>query len=202
MQKDEGMNERRRTTNYVSSGEQFQASKAEYAAAIGQEKSKSCKESCNVISAINPWNEIYKMAAGKTKLIAHTTTLRQQDGSLTMNLHDTLLQMIQKFAPDDNQEDDTGIHRQIRALAQTPIDTEVDEEFTVQEVTNVVQGMGNKKSPGEDGIPSEVWKCLVVTLPRYLTAIYNGCLKECVFPKRWKKAKIIPIANRAKEVMR
>jgi hypothetical protein len=179
--------------------EQYLASKAEYAAAIRQEKSKSWKEFWNVTSATNPWNEIYKMAAGKTKSTAHATTLRQQDGSLTMNLHDTLLQMIQKFAPDDNQGDDNEMHRQIRAQTQTPIDTEDDEEFTVQEVTNVVQGMSSKKAPGEDGIPSEVWKCLVATLPRYLTAIYNGCLKEGIFQKRWEKAKIIPIVNPGKD---
>jgi hypothetical protein len=80
-----------------------------------------------------------------------------------------------------------------------PIDKDDDEEFTVQEVTNVVQGMSNKKAPREDGIPSEVWKCLVATVPRYLTAIYNGCLKEGVFPKMWKKAKIIPIFKPGKE---
>jgi len=64
---------------------------------------------------------------------------------------------------------------------------------------DVVQGMGNKKALGEDGIPSEEWKCLVATLPRYLTEIYNGCLKEDIFPKRWKKAKIIPIVKPGKE---
>ena len=84
------------------------------------------------------------------------------------------------------------------ALTQTPIDTD-DEEFTVQEVMNMVQGMGNKKAPGEDGIPSEVWKGVVETLPSYLTAIYNGCLKKGVFPKRWKKAKIVPIIKPGKE---
>ena len=59
--------------------------------------------------------------------------------------------------------------------------------------------MSNKKAPGEDGIPSKVWKCVVATLPRYLTAIYNRCLKEGVFPKRWKKANIIPIVKPGKE---
>jgi hypothetical protein len=39
----------------------------------------------------------------------------------------------------------------------TPPDTDDDEEFTIQEVTNVVMGMG-KKAPGEDGIPNEVWE--------------------------------------------
>jgi hypothetical protein len=66
-----------------------------------------------VTSAINPWNAIYKMAAGKTKCTAHITTLRQQDGSMTTSVQDTLLQMIKKFAPDDTQEDDTEINRQI-----------------------------------------------------------------------------------------
>ena len=59
--------------------------------------------------------------------------------------------------------------------------------------------MGNKKAPGEDGISNEVWKGVSAILPKYLTAIYNGCLKEGVFPKRWKKSKIIPIVKPGKE---
>ena len=90
-------------------------------------------------SATNPWNAVYKMAVGKTKRATHITTLRQKYCSLTTNLQDTLLQIVQKFAPDDNQEDDTEIHRQIGALTRTPIDTEEDEEFTLQEVMNVGQ---------------------------------------------------------------
>jgi hypothetical protein len=147
-----------------------------------------------VTSATNPWNAIYKMGAGKTKRATHISTLRLHDGSLTTNLQDTLLQMTQKFAPED-----TEIHRQIRTLTRTPIDTEDNEEFTVQEVTNVTQDMGNKKAPRKDEIPNEVWKCVGAILLRYLTAIYNGFLKEVVFPKRWKKARIIPIFKPGKE---
>jgi hypothetical protein len=177
--------------------EQYLASKAEYAAAFRRENIKSWKDVCNVTSATNPWNAIYKMAAEKIKRATHITMLRLQDGSRTTNLQDTLLQMIHKFTPDDNQEDNTEIHRQSQALTRKPIDTE-DEEFTIQEVTDVVQDMGNKKGPGEDGIPSEVWKCVGAILPRYLTAIYHGCLKEGVFPKRCKKARIIPIVKPGK----
>jgi hypothetical protein len=59
--------------------------------------------------------------------------------------------------------------------------------------------MGNKKSPVEDGIPNEMWKCVGAILPRHLTVIYNGCLKEGLFPKRWKKSRIIPIVKPDKE---
>ena len=45
-----------------------------------------------------------------------------------------------------------------------------------------------------------MWKCLGAILPRYLAAIYNVCLREGVFPKRWKKARIIPIVKPGKEV--
>ena len=38
-----------------------------------------------------------------------------------------------------------------------------------------------------------MYKRLVETLPRYITAIYNGCLKKGIFPRRWKKALILPI---------
>ena len=51
----------------------------------------------------------------------------------------------------------------------------------------------------EDGLPSEVFKGLVEILPRYITAIYNRCLREGIFPRRWKKAIIIPIIKPGKE---
>jgi hypothetical protein len=46
--------------------------------------------------------------------------------------------MIQKFTPEDNQEDDNDNHRQTRNLISKPMDTEDDVEFTEQEVTNVI----------------------------------------------------------------
>ena len=36
-------------------------------------------------------------------------------------------------------------------------------------------------------------------LPKYIMAIYNKCLKEVVFPRQWKTAKIIPIVKPGKE---
>ena len=109
-------------------------------------KSKSWKEYCNVTSEANPWNAIYKTIADKTKRATYTSTLRQQDESLSKDLHTTLTLMLQKFAPEDNQDDDNDNHRQIRNLIGEPMDTEDDVEFTEQEVTNAIQDM-RKKGP-------------------------------------------------------
>ena len=171
----------------------------EYAAAIRQEKSKSWEQYCNATSSANPWNAVYKMAAGKKKRPVHVTTLRQPDGSLTTDIPSTVLLMIQKFTPEDNQGDNSETHRRTRIRTSMPMTTEDNEQFTVQEVANVIQGLSNRKASGEDGTPNEVWKGLVEILPKYLTAIYNKCLKEGVFPVRWKKAKIVPIVNPGKE---
>jgi hypothetical protein len=53
--------------------------------------------------------------------------------------------MIQKFAPEDNKEEDTETHSQIRKMAHKAPDTQNDEEFRLQEVKNVIQGMESKK---------------------------------------------------------
>jgi len=62
--------------------------------------------------------------------------------------------------------------------------------------------MDKKKAPGEDGITGEVYKSAFEVFPRYITAMYNGCLQRGVFPKRWKTAKMIPTVKQGKEKQR
>jgi len=69
--------------------------------------------------------------------------------------------MLQILTREDNQENDTELQKNIRALAQEDIDTDDDKEFTVQEVKNVVLSVGKNKAPEEDCIRSEVFKSVV-----------------------------------------
>jgi hypothetical protein len=72
-------------------------------------------------------------------------------------------------------------------------------EFTSAEIRNAVESMNNKKAPGEDGITGNIFKEAFETFPKYITAIYNGCLQKGVFLNRWKRAKLIPIVKPGKE---
>jgi hypothetical protein len=54
------------------------------------------------------------------------------------------------------------------------VDTANDKDFTLEEVRNVVESMGNKKAPGEDGITGEIYKSTFEIFPNYITALYNG----------------------------
>jgi hypothetical protein len=69
----------------------------------------------------------------------------------------------------------------------------------LEEIKDVVASLDNKKAPGKYGITGEIYRITFETLPRYITAIYNGCLRSGTFQKIWKRAEIIPINNPGKE---
>ena len=144
---------------------QYLITKAEYAKTIRKERYEPWKKFYTVTSAINPWNVIYRLAAGRRKQAALTPTLKKKDGTLTTNLHETLQYTLQNLTPKDNQTDDKEIHKQIRAITQEAIDRDDDKEIALQEVKTAVASMREEKAPGKDGIPSEVYKSLVETLP-------------------------------------
>jgi len=64
-----------------------------------------------------------------------------------VDLQETLKLMLEHFAPEDKQHDDSALHKQARTLSMEPIYTEDDKEFTVQEIWNAVASMGGKKGP-------------------------------------------------------
>src|SRR5215469_3424085 len=107
--------------------------------------------------------------------------------------------MLEHFTPDDKEEDDIELHKLARAQALKPPDTDDDKDFTIEETRNAVTSMNRKKAPGVDGITGELYKSAFEIVPRYITAIYNGCLRRGVFPRRWKAAKMIPIVKPGKE---
>jgi hypothetical protein len=106
-------------------------------------------------SSTNPWNEVYKLTAGKSKHNTQLTTLRKPDGSLTADIRETLQHMLEYFVPEDKHNDDTDFHTQARTQSQEPTDTADDKSFTIEEIRNTVESMGTKKTPGEDGITAE-----------------------------------------------
>jgi hypothetical protein len=178
---------------------QYLEDKAQFAATIKREKLRSWKEYCNITTATNPWNEIYKLVAGKRRYFSLFTSLRKPDGTLTTDLEETVQLMLEHFTPEDNAQDDSEFHKKIRAQAQGTVDTPDDREFTLAEIRNAVESMNNKKAPGEDGKTGEIFKQTFDTFPKYITAKYNGCLRKGVFPKRWKRAKLVPLVKPGKE---
>jgi hypothetical protein len=150
-------------------------------------------------TAPNTWNAIYNLAAGKRNTKTQITTLRKPDGSLTSDTKETLHLMLDYFTPEDKVREDSEYHKHIRAQTQQPTNKADDREFTIEEIMHAIECLDNKKAPGEEGITGAIYKHTFQVLPKSITAMYNGCLREGVFPKGWKRAKIIPIIKPGKE---
>ena len=178
---------------------QYLESKSTYAATIKREKCNSWKDFCNISTATNPWGVIYNLASGRGNNRAQITTLLKPDGTQTANTKETLSYMMDTFAPKDNNLDDNDYHKAVRTLAEQPVNTEDDREFTKEEVGNTFASMNNNKAPGIDGITGNIYKQVFNTVPTFLTALYNGCLKQGIFPTNWKEAKIIPCIKPGRE---
>lgn len=67
--------------------------------------------------------------------------------------------------------------------------------FTERELQIAASSMRNRKAPGPDGIPAEVLKVVARRHPELLLDVYNQCLMEGVFCKRWKEALLALISK-------
>ena len=188
---DENLRENRR--------KQYFEAKGIYQACIKKEKRESWKQYCNLTASTNPWNEIYKIASGKAKDRVIITTLEKSDGSLTSSFRETLEYMADHFIPQDTEQDDSAHQKQIRTATVEPPQTPNDREFTQEEIRQTIENFDHSKAPGEDGITSKILLRVFQNLPKFLTSLYNGCLGRGCFPKRWKRAKIVPILKPGKE---
>ena len=178
---------------------QYLEGKARYAATIKKEKTTSWKEYCNMMSSTNPWNEVYKLDAGKRNNNTQITTLQKPDGSLTADLRETSKHMLEHFTQKDKENDDTDYHKQARTQSHEPVDMANDKDFTIEEIRNAVESMGNKKAPGEEGITGKIYRSTFEIFPSYITALYSGCLRRGILPMRWKRVKLITIRKPGKE---
>jgi hypothetical protein len=177
-----------RTTNNEelreSRRKEYTEDKKKYQATIKKEKINSWKQYCNTTSPNNPWNEAYRLASGKARNTTTFTTLQKPDGSRTANIKETIQLMIDQLIPEDIAQDDTDYHKSIRKLAENPMETKDDTEFTQEKVRQTIEGFNPRKAPGPDAITSEILTLISNSIPKTLTSIYNKCLKRGCFPKK------------------
>ena len=90
------------------------------------------------------------------------TTILKPDGSFTANLNVTMQVMLETT---DDQSEDTEYHKSIREQIKELIQTADDRDLTPVEVKNAIEGLTNKKGPGEDGITGAIYKRVYEIFP-------------------------------------
>jgi hypothetical protein len=58
-----------------------------------------------------------------------------------------------------------------------------------EEIRTAIEAVNNKKAPGEDGMTSGIFQRAYKQFPNVINTLYNECLRQGCFPKRWKKYK-------------
>ena len=101
------------------------------------------------------------------------TTLEKEDGTYTTDTRSTILHMLEHFAPDDRDDSDNELHREIRKEIQKPLYTADDKAFTKEEIIAVLKKIRSKKAPGEDGLTSDILISAFQVFPLFFTQIYN-----------------------------
>lgn len=107
---------------------------------------------------------------------AHTTTL---------NFHSPMTQKVNKI---NKQVDSSHI--------------EVMDDSTLtngKELVEICSRFRNNKSPGFDNIPNIVLKNMPAEFFEILSQVFNFYIKNGVFPKIFKKAKVIPVLKKGKD---
>jgi hypothetical protein len=104
--------------------------------------------------------------------------------------------MLDYFTPEDNERDEIDYHKQVRAQVQQPTTTADDREFTIEETRYAVERMDNKKAPEQDGITGHIYNH---TFTKTHNRNVQWMIKRRVFPKTWKRTKLIPIIKPGKE---
>jgi hypothetical protein len=65
-------------------------------------------------------------------------------------------ELLKTLFPDDNIDNDSQIHKNIRSNAQKAYEDTDDLLFSANEITFVINGQNSKKAPGIDGITADI----------------------------------------------
>lgn len=62
---------------------------------------------------------------------------------------------------------------------------------TEKELMEACNRVGNDKAPGLDGIPNIALKTAIKAAPALFLGVYDTCLKEGTFPRKWKRQRLV-----------
>lgn len=95
--------------------------------------------------------------------------------------------------PDDLNTFYTRFEQQEPPAILPPLNNNLDNSITLNDVTLCLRGIDAKKSAGPDGITAKLAKIAADILAAPLVTLFNDALSLGLFPTIWKKSTIVPI---------
>lgn len=161
-----------------------------YTAEIKKAKKESWTNFVNLEANKDPWSIPYKIVRDKIKKTEVLTTLTKEDGSITNNFEETIEALLNKCVPPDNLLLENDNHKKIRDNINSYRNSNIEREFSVEEIGRAIKKLKNKTAPGADNFNPEIIKELWKYLPNSIVDLMNNCLGNGIFPDTWKIAKL------------
>jgi len=129
--------------------QQYQGSNRTYQAKLREAKLKSWKDICTGTHSSNPWNLVYRYAAGKVRGALTLSTLEANNNTHTADIQSTIDQLMDHFIPEDSASSDGAHHKRVRQLMREPMHTTDDIRFTQREVQAAIENSSHGRLQGK-----------------------------------------------------
>lgn len=142
------------------------------------------------------WDKIRKIRGHKTNTISSTLIKNDQIITCPQQVTETLANTFQSNSSDDNYMPEfLNYKNQIENsdLLTDNDNSDLNRPFSRQELDHAINNLKDKKSPGPDGIPSEIIKQLPDVTLKQLLKIYNQIWATGTYPKKWQEVNTFPI---------
>ncbi|MEW8544930.1 MAG: reverse transcriptase family protein, partial [Candidatus Thiodiazotropha sp.] len=115
-------------------------------------------------------------------------TTKNQTGSEKLSANDFFEHFSEVFAADATHND-----RNLNSEFQFQSNEILDSEILPNEVKSIIMSLRSNKSPGIDGLISEIFKCSVDLITPFITKLFNTVFKSGLYPQSWTESYITPI---------
>lgn len=179
---------------YINALSALRSARSHYRAAVLQSKGNLIKNIVERLEKEGPWSPLYhEFKANRPTNLAFVSNLRIGE-THTSGLEDTTNALLNTLIPDDNHEDDSDYHQQVRRFAGDVPASPVSDLPSIDEFINIVRNLSTNKASGEDRISNRMIIEACKTAGDAILFVMNRCIAEGTFPSIWRRGyiKIIP----------
>lgn len=172
----------------------FRVAKSRYKASVEKSKGNLLRKIVDKLDREGPWSPLYhEFKANRSVDLAYVQNIKVNDKHTT-GIEETTKVLINTLIPDDSPANDSDYHQQIRAWAPVPPESPMSDVPSNDEFINIVRKLPVNKSSGEDKISNRMIKEACKTAGDAILTVYNRCIAEGVFPRKWRRGfiRIIP----------
>ena len=182
-------------SNRDQKGQMYLDQKTEYVRTLRRTKRDSWRKFVQEQPKRNPWRIIYKLCSSKitprqAAIAVKTNNQQSSTWEKSVNL------LLDALVIDDNPDDDTAEHRQLRTQIAEIRNENHDPPFTEKEITEAQSTFRTGKASGLDLIDINIIRGSWATLCDPYQKLANACLSCGHFPTRWKHGRIHAILKR------